>query len=422
MVAAAHTEPPAATGSTQRRRHGRFFYFAPNDVLVPRVDRQCIMRFCDALAKAGLDTEVVSLNQRLDYPEPTQERSFADVYGVSDDFKITVLPCPARQRSKARWLPVWRACAYSAYAGRWLVRVPRDGEPPVFYFKNYLLGAVFLALRRVLRRDVLLVFEIHTPPRRRLATRLLNRFDGVVPVSRILARELKTDYRIDPVRIEVAHQGVDLDELERRRLTKASARRLLDLPLDRRLIVYTGKVHHDSEEVQLLIDAVRRLPASVELVVVGGREDQVDALRQRATTSGDDRIRFVGFVAPADVFPYQWAADVLVTYYPSSIELNKYRASPGKLFEYMASGRPIVASDYPALREALSPGAALFVPPDNAAMLAEGLERVLDDSGLAERLAEQARIDVTQFTWDKRVSHVLALVERIRNPAVGSAG
>src|SRR2546425_5369729 len=157
MSTALHTTS-GATESSRALTPGshRLVYFAPNDLLVPRVDRQCIMRFCDALARAGWDVEVVSLNQRLDYPEPTLTRSFADVYGVSEDFKITILPCAARQRSEARWLPVWRACVYSAYAARWLARLPRGvDEPPVFYFKNYLLGAAFIALRRLLRRHVL---------------------------------------------------------------------------------------------------------------------------------------------------------------------------------------------------------------------------------------------------------------------------
>jgi glycosyltransferase involved in cell wall biosynthesis len=76
-----------------------------------------------------------------------------------------------------------------------------------------------------------------------------------------------------------------------------------------------------------------------------------------------------------------------VMYYPSELSINKYRASPGKLFEYMAAKRPIVTADFPALREALGPDAALFVEKDNPDALAAGIRAVLGDEDLGERLA-----------------------------------
>ena len=43
----------------------KFVYFTPRDVLIPRVDRQCTMRFCDAMADGGFDARVVSLDVQL---------------------------------------------------------------------------------------------------------------------------------------------------------------------------------------------------------------------------------------------------------------------------------------------------------------------------------------------------------------------
>ena len=391
----------------------KLLYFTPADLLVPRVDRLCIMRFLEALVEHGVDVEAVSLNVRLEHDEPTAQRDLFEVYGLTTRFPVHILPSRATQSRDVH--PVWRTLVFSAWAF-WRLLLRRGisrSDVTVLYIKNYLLVPPFLLLRRVLGRRLLLLFEIHVPPERAHDRRLIKRLDGLVPVSEILAHELQTDYGIEERRILVAHQGVDLDAITQTADGNGNLRERLGLPVDRKLLVYTGKVNDKLREIDLLLEAARLVPEA-ELVIVGGRADHVERLRARVERDGPANARFEGFVAPADVFPYQAAADVLLTYYPSRLPINKFRASPGKLFEYMASGRPIVTADFPALREALSPGAALFVEPDNPAALAEGIRTVLSDPELGERLARQARADVQEFTWDKRAERVIEFVERLR--------
>jgi glycosyltransferase involved in cell wall biosynthesis len=394
----------------------RLVYFTPNDVLVPRVDRQCIMRFCEAMAKTSVDVEVVSLDVRLDYAEPTQDRDLWDVYGLSTPFRVAILPCWARQGGSGNHLlSAWRALVYSLYASTLLLSGRKRGTDQVtaLYFKNYLFGFPFALLRRLSRTQVLLLFEIHTPPHHRLAKRVINHVDGLIPVSFILERELKSDYHVEEARILVAHQGVDLEFVEQRWLGMQAARSEVGLPLDKKLVVYTGKVHSEYGEIDLLLDAARLLDPNVVLVLVGGRQEQVEILRERLRRERRENVILAGFIAPSDVFTYQMAADVLVTYYPRDIPLNKYRASPGKLFEYMASKRPIVTADLPALREALGADSAMFVVPDSPPHLVAAIEAVLADPTLSERLAKNAYADVKRFTWDGRAERVNSFIDRL---------
>jgi glycosyltransferase involved in cell wall biosynthesis len=91
--------------------------------------------------------------------------------------------------------------------------------------------------------------------------------------------------------------------------------------------------------------------------------------------------------------------------------LNRYR-SPGKLFEYMASGVPIVSVDLPVLREVLGDDpAAVLVPPDSPDALAEGIAGILDDPARAKQLATRALQRVEAFTWRARADAVRAFVE-----------
>ena len=388
----------------------RLFYFTPADLLVPRVDRQCIMRFLQALAQQRVDVEAVSLDVRLEYAEPTAQRDLFDVYGLTTRFPVQILPSRTRQSRDVS--PAWRTLAYAVWAFRRLLRrrSPATYDVTVLFFKNYLLAVPFRLLRRLARGEVLLLFEAHLPPQHAYERWLLRRMDGVLPISHTLAQELHR-HGIDERRILVTHQGVDLEAISRAVGENGDVRQRLGLPSDRKLAVYTGKVIDGYREVDLLVDAARLVPEA-EFVIVGGRDDHVERLRERVRRDGPANVRFEGFVAPADVFPYQAAADVLLTYYPSGNPLNRYR-SPGKLFEYMASGRPIVTADYPSLREALSPGAAVFVEPDDPAALAAGIRSVLSDPELGDRLARQAREDVRRFTWDERAVQVIEFVERL---------
>ncbi len=90
---------------------------------------------------------------------------------------------------------------------------------------------------------------------------------------------------------------------------------------------------------------------------------------------------------------------------PSAIS-ERY-TSPLKLFEYLAMGRPIVASDLPAIREILTDGqSALLVPAGDAAALAAAIQRVAGDPALASRLAAGALALAPRFTWDVRAERL----------------
>ena len=83
--------------------------------------------------------------------------------------------------------------------------------------------------------------------------------------------------------------------------------------------------------------------------------------------------------------------------------------SPMKMFEYMASGRPIVASNIPAIREVLNENNAMLVRPD---CIDKGIQLLLNDEELGKRLAKQARIDVEQYTLDKRAEKIIEFIKK----------
>jgi glycosyltransferase involved in cell wall biosynthesis len=83
--------------------------------------------------------------------------------------------------------------------------------------------------------------------------------------------------------------------------------------------------------------------------------------------------------------------------------------SPVKLFEAMASGRPVVASDLPPIREVIVDGEnGLLVDPDDVEGWIAAVRRLQGDPNLPIRLAQQARIMAKDFSWTRRAQRIAA--------------
>jgi glycosyltransferase involved in cell wall biosynthesis len=80
------------------------------------------------------------------------------------------------------------------------------------------------------------------------------------------------------------------------------------------------------------------------------------------------------------------------------------------MFEYMASGNPIVTTDLPSIREVLDDNSALFVPPDDVGALSEGVLKLLSDENLANTLGANAKLESKKYSWDKRAQKIIDFI------------
>jgi glycosyltransferase involved in cell wall biosynthesis len=87
--------------------------------------------------------------------------------------------------------------------------------------------------------------------------------------------------------------------------------------------------------------------------------------------------------------------------------------SPIKLFEAMAAGRLVIASDLPTIREVIRPGEnGLLVAADDPAAWAAAIEQVHSTPDAAMRMTQQARVDAAAYSWQARAERLLAFVTR----------
>jgi len=351
-----------------------------------------VANMAQAFAELGHEVSLVA-------PAPAAERSdqgpsLEELFGFAATFSVVVL---ARR--------VRRGQSYTQ-ALRIARRASRERVDLVF--SRNLRACLLPALR-----GVPTVFEAHTltaldrPQERWVLRRLLRApgLRGIVAISSGLAEDLVDHLAVPADRVLVAHDAVRLDESESRGAPRAPGGRLR--------VGYTGSLYR-GRGVEMLLEIAAGSPW-LELHLVGGPDEVARELAVEQHRGGREaNVVIHGPVTPAEARRLQSRFDVLVAPFArsvmtdSGIDSSRWM-SPMKVFEYMASGRPIVISDLPVLREVLRPDVdALMVTPEDPEALATALRRLADDPELGNRLAasalERAR---TEFTWELRARRIL---------------
>lgn len=197
----------------------------------------------------------------------------------------------------------------------------------------------------------------------------------------------------------------------------SNARATLDLPAGAAIVGYIGRfqtlgLEKGIEELITAVGEVVKQRADVMLLCVGGPMEVVPGYLELARGCGipDGSVRFVDRVPNVEVPLWIHACDVVTIPWPRT-RFSEHMTSPLKLFEYMAAGVPIVASDLSSLREVLADGEnSLLVEPGDPHALGEAIDLLLEDRSLGERLARQAAADVQAYTWHARSAQVLRQV------------
>ncbi|MBI4121595.1 MAG: glycosyltransferase, partial [Candidatus Ryanbacteria bacterium] len=150
--------------------------------------------------------------------------------------------------------------------------------------------------------------------------------------------------------------------------------------------------------IDILLEMLSLLPEKVVLVVAGIKDDERARLQNHAQNLGlEKRTCLKGRVDYKDVPKYLLAADVLV-----NPKAHGFAGSiSAKLYEYLAAGKPIVASAVPADREVLTGHNALIVESKPEAF-AKAVQQLLDSPDLRARLSDAAREDAKKYTDEAR--------------------
>ena len=215
--------------------------------------------------------------------------------------------------------------------------------------------------------------------------------DRVIAVSAQMREDILRHFAVDPDRVVVIHNGIDPDRFRRVDRRDALDRRGVRTPY----VLFVGRIT-DQKGIFHLLEAARKLPAGVQLVLCAAAPDTPEIeQRLRAALPEHPNALWISEMVPVD--------EVIQLYSHAAVFACPSVYEPFGLInlEAMACGTPVVASGVGGILEVVEDGrTGLLVPPGRPDELADALRRVLDDRDLARAFGEAGRRRVeAQFSW-----------------------
>jgi glycosyltransferase involved in cell wall biosynthesis len=254
----------------------------------------------------------------------------------------------------------------------------------------------------------------------RLLERLVcRRAAGVVVLGEGVKRVMAEEKGVDPGRVAVIYPGVDLDDYRR----PGPPATIDGVEPHHKVIMYVGNLVHPNQGVPVLVEALPKVFDAVpeaRAVLVGGPSEAGEAYRARLGRHGEKLVVLTG-QTPERIVGLCRRADVLV--HPRLACRENYSVQT-KMAVYLASGRPVVATDFGDYARLLGETGAGRLTAVAPGPLAGGIVEVLTDPALAARLASATgRVAEEYFGMDRNVDRYLALYRRVLSgPAGGDPG
>lgn len=371
-----------------------------------------IMQNCEAFAAAGCDV-TLWVARRWNTREMRAVADPFQYYGVGANFKLRHIPC-------LDLFPLFPADSAGARLAFYILQLSyalasvillQFTRADIYYSRDDLL----LAIISRFKAKASLAYEAHQFPASgrgaALQRRVVASVGSVIAITPPLQADLIRLRGADPARTIVAHDGFRRARFDQLR-NQAAARQQIAWPRDAFIVGYVGRLHTLGMDkgVGLLVDALAALDG-VCLALVGGPDDMADSLRNRWLDLGmpPERFLYAGHVSPEVVPRYLRAFDVCAMPHPPSAQFSQY-TSPLKLFEYMAVGRAVVASDLRAWSDVVTDReTALLLPPNDVAAWSEAIDSLRSDGDMRLRLGKRARERALEhYAWDVRAARILA--------------
>lgn len=345
-----------------------------------------IVKTCEALAARGCDVELVvpGKNRHSD----TRRADIFDFYAVKRNFRVSSV-----------WVPPF---LFLGNAGIFLQNI-------CFFFVAG-VSSIFVSADTVIysRQPFMLVpalifgrhavFESHEgrwTPAVRCAVSLGLRIITITHAS----SEKYLSLGMKKQRLAVATDAVDIS-LFSDLPSKDECRKIYGIDSLAQVAMYTGSFGlYEWKGLDVFLDASNQVKKPIVFCAVGGSKTEIARLRESRKYPN---VIFVEKKTQREIPQLLCAADVLVIPNKKGNETSELHTSPMKLFEYLAAGRPIVASRLPSLLEVIDERSAIIVEPNDPSALAKGIERAYEDAGLAKKLGEASKALSKKYSWDER--------------------
>ena len=375
----------------------KFYYIAETRIPSEMAQGLQVMKMCEAFAEQGIELDlIIPMRFRI---FPIERQNPFEYYKVKKIFKIRKIFCLDLTPLNRFLGPVSfliQILSFSFFSTIYLLFKKTD----IIYGRDR-FSLFFLSF---FKKNI--IFEIHKI-HKFLFKRILRSVKKIVVITNGL-RDFLIKNGVKENKILIAPDGIDLEDFNIRE-NEEQCRKILNLPINKKIVLYTGHLYK-WKGVEILASASKFLNKNISIVIIGGIKWYLSNFKKFVKKNNLKNILILGYQDYSKIPYFLKAADCLVLTGTKSEAISKNYTSPMKMFEYMTSGTPIIASDLPAFRQVLNENNCIFIKPDDPEAMAKGMKMILNNLMLADKLSHQAYRDVQKYTWDNRAKKILEFI------------
>lgn len=353
------------------------------------------MKVCHALKQCGEDVKLW-----VPYFKNSNWSELKDLYGLQEEFPV-------------EWIQSHKSFKQYGFCWRTIQMAKSWGAEVIYTWA--LQSAVFAQYQ-----NIPVVMEFHDFPMGTFGPKLFKRYvkhqahSLTLSTTRALAQGLEERYHFSFKQdsLQIAPNGTDPQRYENLPAPRQARKQL---GLEEAITVgFTGHFYR-GRGVDLLLEIASNLP-DIHFLWVGGKEEHIQPWREELKSRKLINVTLTGFIPNQQLPLYQAACDILVMPYGKKIsgssggDISKV-INPMKMFDYLASGRAIIASEIPIFHEVLSEETAVFCPPEDASAWVAAIRKLASDQNKRDKLARKAKQLSQQYSWSSRAQKTLSIIK-----------
>ena len=386
-------------------------FISPRDVRKNRSDAVHIMKSCEAFSQQNIDVRLLTPQVKRK-GNPKDMKSVFSLYNIDKSaFELVESPYSLLEQDDGNVHPVKLLLFKLLFIFQYFIanrKNYRDNRN-VIYSKCFIstVPVIFLKKMGIIKSPI--VFEIINIKNSLLHRFLVRNVDFFISHShfvnyfilKITKRHL-SDFYNPPLFTQVqAFEKLAKND-------KVTMRQKLSIPLDRKIVLYAGKVFKGSREIHY-ISEVAQNTTCIDYYIVGASPDAFEYYQSKFKDYNN--IYLFGFQTLENYYKYVKAADLLLSYYPAT-EHYMYQLSPGKMGIYLASENPVILSDMPSLRLMFSDDLVYFIEPDNLGILEKKILEIFENYHSSSEKSKTIKKFISNMTYQNYGKNVILAIER----------